>query len=304
VKKIKMGGGPEASAVGIGCMRFSGMSGKEVSEVIHVALDNGIDLFDHADIYGGGKSEALFGQVFANEPGLRQRMFIQTKCGIRKGFYDLSKEHIIEALEKSLARLNTDYCDMLLLHRPDTLMEPEEIGEAFESLAASGKVRHFGVSNMNPAQVALIQSACSHKLLVNQLQFGPASTAIIDTGINVNVKHKPGTERDGSLLEHHRLNKITIQAWSPLQYGFFAGTFLGNPQYAKLNEVLGRIAEGHGVTTATAAIAWILRHPAGMQAILGTTKAKHVEDISRACDFEMSREDWYEVYKAAGNELP
>jgi predicted oxidoreductase len=193
---------------------------------------------------------------------------------------------------------------MLLLHRPDTLMEPDEIAEAFEQLAASGKVRHFGVSNMNPAQVALIQSACTQKLLVNQLQFGPASTAIIDTGINVNVKHKPGTERDGSVLEHHRLHNITIQAWSPLQYGFFAGVFLGNEQYAKLNDVLKRIADAHGITPAAAAIAWILRHPARMQAILGTTKAKHVEDISRACSFEMPREDWYEVYRAAGNELP
>jgi predicted oxidoreductase len=183
-------------------------------------------------------------------------------------------------------------------------MEPEEIGGAFEILAASGKVRHFGVSNMNPAQVELIQSACASKLLVNQLQFGPASTAIIDTGINVNVKHKPGTERDGSVLEHHRLKNITIQAWSPLQYGFFAGNFLGSDKYPKLNEVLGRIGGEHGLTPAAVAIAWILRHPAGMQAILGTTKVQHVEDIAKAGGFVMTREDWYEVYKAAGNELP
>jgi predicted oxidoreductase len=304
MKRIKMGGGPEASAIGVGCMRFSGMPSAEVSNVIHTALDCGIDLFDHADIYGGGKSEALFGQVFKDEPELRGKIFIQTKCGIRRGYYDLSREHIVGSVEKSLARLNTDYIDMLLLHRPDTLMEPDEVAEAFETLAASGKVRHFGVSNMNPAQVALLQSACTHKLLVNQLQFGPASTAIIDTGINVNVRHKPGTERDGSVLEHHRLNNITIQAWSPLQYGFFAGVFLGNEQYAKLNDVLRRISDEHGITPAAAAIAWILRHPAKMQAILGTTKARHVEDISRACSFEMTREDWYEVYKAAGNELP
>ncbi len=304
MKLIKMGGGPEASAIGIGCMRFGGMSPAEVSNVIHTALDNGIDLFDHADIYGGGKSEALFGRVFTDEPGLRKKMFIQTKCGIRRGFYDLSKEHIVESVEKSLARLNTDYVDMLLLHRPDTLMEPDEIAAAFETLSASGKVRHFGVSNMNPAQVALIQSACVHKLLVNQLQFGPAATAILNTGLNVNVPHKPGVERDGSVLELSRLNKITIQAWSPLQYGFFAGVFLGNEQYAKLNEVLSRIGGERGITPAAAAIAWILRHPAGMQAILGTTKARHVEDISRACSFDMAREEWYEVYRAAGNELP
>jgi predicted oxidoreductase len=305
MKRIKMGGvGPAAAAIGIGCMRIDGMAVKDVSALIHGSLEAGIDLFDHADIYGGGGSEALFGSVFAGEPSLREKIFIQSKCGIRDGCYDLSRGYIIKSTEDILKRLNTDYLDMLLLHRPDTLMEPEEIGEAFEALQTRGKVRCFGVSNMNPAQVALIQSGAAQKLLVNQLQFSPTNTGIVDAGINVNVPKAAGCECDDSVLEWHRLQGITIQAWSPLQYGWFEGTYLGSEKYPQLNQVLNRIASETGTSPAAAAIAWILKHPANMQVIPGTTRLDRVLEMAKACDIPMSREVWYEVYLAAGNRLP
>jgi len=215
MKRIRIGGdGPEASAIGIGCMRIASMTPGEVEGIIHCALEQGIDLFDHADIYGGGESETLFGAAMARKPGLRDKLFLQSKCGIRKGQYDLSGEHILRSADQILSRLRTDRLDMLLLHRPDALMEPEEIAGAFDRLRRAGKVRFFGVSNMNAAQIELIQSHVSGRLIANQLQFSAAHTAIIDSGINVNV---PGAPCGDSVLEYCRLKKVTIQTWSPLQ---------------------------------------------------------------------------------------
>lgn len=305
MKNINMGGSNlAASAIAMGCMRIGDKTPKEVSELIEAAVRNGINLFDHADIYGGGTAESVFASGLSLSSVKREDIILQSKCGIRPGFFDFSKEYIIESAENILKRLNTEYLDVLLLHRPDTLMEPEEIDEAFDKLISSGKVRAFGVSNMNPMQMEYIASKINHKIIVNQLQFSAAHTGMIDAGFNVNMRNDAGIDRDGSVLEYCRMKDITIQTWSSLQYGFFEGTFLNCDKYPELNNVLERMAEEKGVTVGTLAIAWILRHPAKMQAVVGTTSTKRIEEIAKAADVNMSRPEWYEIYRAAGNTLP
>ena len=238
-------------------------------------------------------------------PSVREKMLIQTKCAIHDGIYDFSKEHILRSVEGSLRRLKTDYVDFLLLHRPDTLMEPEEVAEAFDVLRRSGKVRHFGVSNQKPLQMELLNRALDgEKLLIDQLQFSVCHTGMVDSGLNVNMKNSAAQDMDGSVLEYCRLNNVTIQPWSPFQYGFFEGVFIGSDRYPELNAVLDRIAEERGVTSSAVAIAWILRHPARMQPIVGTTNAARLKEICAASRVELSRAEWYEIYKAAGNRLP
>ncbi|MFH5185266.1 aldo/keto reductase family oxidoreductase [Paenibacillus sp. TAB 01] len=294
----------KTSVISLGCMRIAEMEEKEVSHLIGTAMDAGINLFDHADIYGGGKSEEVFAKAVDMRPSVREHMFIQSKCGIRKGFFDFSKEHILSSVDGILSRLNTDYLDLLLLHRPDTLVEPEEVASAFDTLQGSGKVRHFGVSNQNPMQIELLSQTLNQKLAVNQLQFGPAATGMIDFGLNVNMANEASINRDGSILEYCRLKEITIQTWSSLQYGFFAGTFLNKELYPELNAVLNRMAEEKSVTNAAIAIAWVLRHPAGMQPVLGSTNAQRVAEMAKASEVSLSRMEWYEIYRAAGNKLP
>lgn len=305
MKYINLGGsGLRASAVSLGCMRIADLEKGEVEKLVNTALEHGINFFDHADIYGGGKSEEIFAQAVGMNPGVREKMLIQSKCGIRKGFFDFSKEYILESVDGILKRLKTDYIDVLLLHRPDTLVEPEEVAEAFTRLQESGKVLNFGVSNQNPMQVELLSRYLKQPIIANQLQLSLASTGMIDSGLNVNMKISPSIDRDGSVLEYCRLKNITIQCWSVVQYGFFEGTFLGSEKYAELNKVLDRMAEEKSVTPTTVAIAWLLRHPAQMQAVIGTTKAARVVESARAADIELSRPEWYELYRAAGNQLP
>ena len=305
MKYINLGGsGINASAIALGCMRMSEMNTTELSTLVNKCLELGIDFFDHADIYGGGVCEELFGKVLKENKTLRDRMVIQSKCGIRNGFFDFSKKHILDSADGILKRLGIDSLDFLLLHRPDTLMEPDEIASAFSILQDSGKVRHFGVSNMNSEQIEFLQSALKQKLVVNQLQFSAAHTGMIDSGIYVNMKFEQSMDRDGSILEYCRRKDITIQTWSSLQYGFFEGTFLNSEKYPALNKVLDRIANEAGVKSSTVAIAWILRHPANMQVIPGTTNLTHITEIAKACDIELSRQQWYEIYQAAGNKLP
>lgn len=305
MRYVNIGGsGLRASVISLGCMRISDMDLKGISELVDQALELGINLFDHADIYGGGKSEEKFARAIGMNPEIRGKILIQSKCGICKGYYDLSAKHILESVDNILMRLGTEYLDILILHRPDTLMEPEEIAAAFERLEMSGKVRFFGVSNMNPMQIELLSKYLKQKLIINQLQFSVAHTGIIDSGLNVNMANAPGIDRDGSVLEYCRLKNITIQAWSPLQYGFFEGTFIGNEKYAGLNRALDRIAKEKGVTSAAVAVAWILRHPANMQAVVGTTKKGRIAEIAKAADIELSRAEWYEIYCSAGNKLP
>lgn len=305
VKNINVGSsGLTASAIGVGCMRISELSVKEVARLVDVALGVGINLFDHADIYGGGLCEELFGKLFQEEPALREKLIIQSKCGIRQGYYDLSKSYILSATDNILRRLNTDYLDVLLLHRPDSLMEPEEIGEVFDTLHRQGKVKHFGVSNMNPGQIALLQAHTGHKIIANQMQFSIACSGMVDSGIHANVPNQGGDSRDESVLEYCRLKGITIQTWSPLQYGFFEGVFLGHEKYAKLNVVLDELAGKYGKKPSAIALAWILRHPANMQVITGSKSVERILQMAEATDVAMEREEWYEVYRAAGNILP
>lgn len=305
MKYINLGGsGLRVSAVSLGCMRISDMEKSEVSKLVGTAMEQGINFFDHADIYGGGKSEEIFAQAVGMNAGVREKMLIQSKCGIRKGFFDFSKEYILESVDGILKRLKTDYLDVLLLHRPDTLMEPEEVAEAFTLLQESGKVRNFGVSNQNPMQIELLGRYLRQPIIANQLQLSLASTGMIDSGLNVNMKISPSIDRDGGVLEYCRLKSITIQCWSVVQYGFFEGTFLGSEKYPELNRTLERLAEEKSVTPTTIAIAWLLRHPARMQAIVGTTKSARVIESARAADVELSRPEWYELYRAAGNQLP
>jgi len=305
VKYINIGNEEiKASSIALGCMRISDKPTKQVEELIDTALEEGINFFDHADIYGGGKSEEVFGKVLKKKKGLRGKIIIQTKCGIRSGYYDFSKEHILKSVEGSLKRLGTDYIDILLLHRPDTLMEPEEVAEAFSILHSSGKIRNFGVSNFNPMQIELLSKYLNQRLIVNQLQFSIVHTGMIDFGFNVNMKVDQAINRDGSVLEYCRLKGITIQAWSPFQYGFFEGTFLGNEKFKELNEKIDEIAIQKGVPSIAIPIAWILRHPAKIQAIVGTTNPARLKDICKAADIELTREEWYALYRSAGNKLP
>jgi predicted oxidoreductase len=295
----------KVSNIIMGNMRLTQLSLPEVEKLIRTAMEEGINFFDHADIYGDGKCEELFSDAIQMNPSIREKMVIQSKCGIRSGYFDFSKEHIIRSVDGILNRLKTEYLDILLLHRPDPLMEPVEVAEAFEELHSKGKVKYFGVSNHNPLQIELLQKYISKKLVVNQIQFSIAHTPIIDSGIAINMKMDQSINRDSSILEYCRLHDITLQAWSPFQKGFFEGTFLGdNQQYSELNIVLNRLAEKYSVTNTAIATAWITRHPANIQVVLGTTNPERLKDACKGSDLSLTRQEWYEIYKAAGNMVP
>lgn len=290
--------------IALGCMRIAGMEVKDVETLLKTSLEEGINYFDHADIYGGGQSEEVFAKAVASGGLRREDLLIQSKCGICDGYFDFSKKHILEAVDGILTRLNTDYLDALLLHRPDTLVEPEEVAQAFDHLEKSGKVLNFGVSNQNPMQIELLKKYVKQPLLFNQLQLSVMRTGMIDTGINVNMKVANSVDHDGSILDYSRLNDMTIQAWSPFQYGFFEGIFLNNDKFPEVNQVIDQLADKYNVTNSAIAVAWILRHPAKIQTIIGTTKPSRVKDMSKASQVKLSRKEWYEIYRAAGNVLP
>lgn len=303
MKKIQFGTSDlQAASVILGCMRLNGA--ENPVEVIETAYEQGIDFFDHADIYGGGECETIFGKALKETSIKREDIIIQTKCGIRKGMFDFSKEHIVTSVEASLQRLGVDYVDALLLHRPDTLVEPEEVASAFDQLESQGKVKYFGVSNQKPMQIELLKKTVKQPLLANQLQFGIKHTEMIDQGIHVNMTDDPSIDRDGSILDYSRLNEMTIQAWSPYQYGFFEGVFIGNEKFTELNQTLDRISEKYNSTATGLATAWILRHPANMQVIAGTMNTQRIKEIAKASEIVLTREEWYEIYRAAGNILP
>ena len=304
MKRIEMGRAFSASAVSLGCMRMASLDEKKVDAIMNAALDNGIDYFDHADIYGRGECERLFGEFLKRNKSVRDKIKIQTKCAIHDGQYDFSKEHIIKSVEGSLSRLGIDSIDVLLLHRPDTLMEPEEVASAFDELETSGKVKYFGVSNQNMMQIELLKTAVKQPIISNQLQFSVTEAGMVTSGMNVNMKNAESTMRDGFLLEYSRLKNITIQAWSPFQYGFFQGNFVDNDDFRELNEKLGEIAEKYDLTKTGVAAAWIMRHPANMQVIAGTMNPKHLTEICKAADVTLTRAEWYEIYRAAGHCVP
>ena len=297
----------EVSEVVLGLMRISEMTVDQVEDLIESALAVGINAFDIADCYGHGKCEQILGEVLKRRPDLREKMWIQSKCGIRMEeftYFDFSKEHILEAVDGILKRLNVDYIDSLLLHRPDALMEPAEIAEAFDLLKAQGKVIDFGVSNQNPMMMALIQKDVNQPLVANQLQLSAAFTPSFDAGFHVNMKQEAGIVRDSSIFEYCRLHDVVIQAWSVLQFDYFGGVFLGSEKYPELNHVLNRLAEKYHVSPSAVAIAWVLRYPAKMQAVIGTTKKARVAEAAKAAEIQLTRKEWYEIYLAAGNDLP
>jgi predicted oxidoreductase len=294
------------SEIALGCMRIDALAPAAVDALLTAALDVGVNFFDHADIYGAGKSEEVFASSVKRLGLARSSYVLQSKCGIRPDVhtFDFSKEHILRSVDGILGRLNTDHLDVLLLHRPDALVEPDEVAAAFDALQAAGKVGHFGVSNQNPTQIALLKKSVRQPLVFNQLQLSVAFTPLIDAGIHVNNKDDAAVVRDGGILDWCRLNDITVQAWSPFQYGFFEGVFLDNPKFPVLNRVIDRIAGEYGVTNTAVAVAWISRHPARIQTILGTTTPQRVKDAAQSQGFVLTREQWYEIYRAAGNTLP
>ena len=297
----------ELSEIVLGMMRIEDKSVKEVEELVETALSVGINAFDLADIYGRGRCEELLGLVLKNRPDLREEMWIQSKCGIRIEeftYFDFSKDYIIKSVDGILQRLKIDHLDSLLLHRPDALMESDQVAEAFDLLYKQGKVRDFGVSNQNPMMMELLKKDVKQPLAVNQLQLSAAFTPGFESGFHVNMEDSQAAMRDGSIFEYCKLHDVVIQAWSVLQFGYFKGNFVGNEKFQALNQVLERLAIKYGVTPSTIAISWILRYPAKMQAVVGTTNPKHLREVSQAANFSLTRKEWYEIYLAAGNNLP
>lgn len=294
----------QGSRIALGCMRLAALDLASAKEVLKTAVDTGMTFIDHADIYGGGQSEVRFRDATKALELSRDQFILQTKCGIRDGYFDFSKEHILSSVDASLERLGTDYVDFLVLHRPDVLVEPEEVAEAFSQLKKAGKVKHFGVSNQNRFQMELLQTYLDDPLAVNQLQLSPAHTPLFDAGLNVNMRNQAAIDRDNGTIEYCRLNQTTIQAWSPFQIDLGKGLFAGHPDYVALNATLTRLADHHQVSVEAVVIAWILRHPAKMQAIVGSMSPDRLKKISKATQIALSRQDWYAIYRSAGNALP
>lgn len=294
----------EVPVLAVGCMRINGLDKPEAERFVQTALDHGANFFDHADIYGGGVCEEIFADAIHMNGTVREKILLQSKCGIRKGRFDFSKEHIMGSVDGILRRLRTDYLDVLLLHRPDALVEPEEVAEAFDQLHRSGKVRHFGVSNQKPMQIELLKKCVEQPIVANQLQLSITNATMISAGIHVNMLEESALDRDGSILDYCRLKDITIQPWSPFQYGFFEGVFLNNDKFPELNTKIDEIAKKYEVSNTTIAIAWLLRHPAHMQPVTGTMKVTRLLDCIKASEIFLTREEWYEIYRSAGNVLP
>jgi predicted oxidoreductase len=292
-------------AVAVGCMRINKLEVSEAARFINAALDLGANFFDHADIYAGGASEEIFARAIDMKPAVREKIILQSKCGIRPGVaFDFSKAHILASVDGILKRLKTEYLDVLLLHRPDALVEPEEVAEAFGILHVSGKVRNFGVSNQNPGQIRLLQKYLKQPIAANQLQLSITNCSMISQGMHNNMEDEFALGRDGGILDFCRLNDITIQPWSPFQYGFFKGVFLDNPEFPKLNAKINEIAKKYGVTNTSITLAWLLRHPAKMQPVTGTMNISRLKDCVNAARITITRDEWYEIFLAAGNVLP
>ena len=305
MKTMKLGtSNLEVPVLAVGCMRIKTLDKQQAEAFINTALEHSANFFDHADIYGDGVCEEIFSDAIQMNSSIREKMILQSKCGITRTSFDFSKEHILEAVDGSLKRLKTDYLDVLLLHRPDALVEPEEVAEAFDILSASGKVRNFGVSNQKPMQIDLLKKYVKQPLIANQLQLSIMHANMISNGINVNMESHEAVDRDGSILDYCRLNDITVQPWSPFQYGFFKGVFLDNDKFPELNNAINKIADKYQVSNTAITIAWLLRHPAGMQPVTGTMNKNRLVECTKAADITLTRQEWYDIYLAAGNILP
>ncbi|WP_026496548.1 aldo/keto reductase [Butyrivibrio sp. WCD3002] len=305
---INIANGPQnVSRIILGCMRMPALDVDGAAKIIKTASEAGINFFDHATCYGDGEAETRFGDAFPLTGLKREDIYIQSKCGLHfdRQEFDWSKEDILSSVDGILARLKTDYLDALLLHRPDLLFDPEEVAEAFDKLHSEGKVRHFGVSNVTPGQLELLKKYVKQPLVFNQLQFSLDQTQLIDTVLYLNNKTTDRSiDRDNGILDYCRLNDITIQAWSPLQIGMFRGCFVDHPDFPELNAALAKIGDKYGISKTAVAIAWILRHPAKMQAIAGTMNPAHLKDICDATKANLTHHEWYELYLASGKFLP
>ena len=308
MKTLNIVNGPQkASRIVQGCMRIPDLTKEAAAEVIRTAYDCGINFYDHATCYGNGSAESKFAEAFPLTGIKREDIFLQSKCGLcfERNEFDWTKENILSSVDDSLRRLNIDYLDSLLLHRPDVLFDPEEVAEAFDLLEESGKVRFFGVSNVVPMQMELLKKYVKQPLVINQLQLSLEQSQLIDQDLYMNNKTTEySVNRDGNAFDYCRLNDVTIQAWSPLQVGMFQGTFIDNPDFPELNKTLGELAERENVSKSAIAIAWILRHPAKMQAIIGTMDPVHIKEMCAAYDVTLSHHDWYALYLSAGKFLP
>lgn len=301
-----------SSAIALGIMRMNKLTVDAAEQVLETTHDAGINYIDSSDIYGHGKSEEIFGAVFAKSSLKRDDFYIQSKTGIYENKnldykttrYDFSKKHIISSVDGILTRMKIDYLDSLLLHRPDALMDPAEVAAAFDELQKEGKVRHFGVSNFNPMQVELLQAGLSQRLSINQLQISVMHTGPIDFNIHTNMTDARSIDHDRGILDYSRLHQMTVQAWSPFQYGQIEGNFIGNPKFPEVNEALQKLADQKGVSKNAIAAAWILRHPAVDQVIIGTMTPAHLIDSAKGADISLSAQEWYDIYLAAGNDLP
>lgn len=305
IPKMMLGkAGLEVPVVAVGCMRMSQKTAQEARALIEAALEEGANFFDHADIYGRGRSEEIFAEAIGMTPRVREGLILQSKCAIHDGMYDFSREHILSSVDGSLKRLKTEYLDVLLLHRPDILMEPDEMAEAFVRLKAEGKVRHFGVSNHNPMQMQLLQKSLPMPLAADQLQFSITNSTMITSGVNVNMLNDAAVDRDGGVLDFCRLNDITIQPWSPFWHGLREGVYVDNPMFPELNAKLKEVAEKYGITPTGVVIAWMLRHPAHMQPVAGSMNPARMKEILAGANVRITREEWYGIYKSAGFKLP
>lgn len=313
MRQIKIGNTNfSASAIAFGIMRMNKLSVDEAVKALETAHDTGINFIDSSDIYGHGKSGEIFGEALEKSSLSRDDFYIQSKTGIfedesqnyKTTRYDFSKEHIIKSVDGILSRMKIDYLDSLLLHRPDALMDPAEIAAAFDELQKDGKVRHFGVSNFNPMQVELLQAGLSQKLLINQLQLSVMHTGPIDFNIHTNMTDARSIDHDRGVLDYSRLHNMTVQAWSPFQYGQIEGNFIGNPKFPEVNDALQKLADKKGVSKNAIAAAWILRHPAIGQVIIGTMTPEHIVDSAKGADISLTAQEWYDIYLAAGNDLP
>jgi predicted oxidoreductase len=299
-----------APNVVLGLMRIADKSDEEIRELVRAGREAGIDFVDHADIYGGElhTCERRFAEAMALSPSQRDEITIQTKTGIVTDgwYYDFSYEHIVESVEGSLAALRTDRIDILLLHRPDALVEPEEVARAFDALESSGKVRAFGVSNHTPHQIDLLRKYVRQPIVANQLQLSVTHAPIVAQGVAANMlaEQQAVTLDGGGIVDYCRVNDITVQAWSPFQAGFFTGVFLGSPDHPELNAVIDRLAARYGVPAIAIATAWITRHPAQMQVVLGTTSPERVAGAAQGSDLPLTRAEWYELFRAAGHIVP
>lgn len=306
MKMIRIGKNMEKDpAVVVGMMRFSSLNKEEAEHYVMHAVERGANYFDHADIYDAGACEALFGEVLKQHASLREQLVIQSKCGIVPGkMYDLSREHIVTSVDASLKRLHTEYLDYLILHRPDVLMDPEEIAYTMDYLVKQGKVAKFGVSNMNPMQLELLLRYVRQPIAINQLQLSLPHSNMIAAGLETNMTSEGAINRDGYVLDYCRVHNITVQAWSPFQYGQIEGCFIDDPKFEALNEVMATLAKRYDTSKTAIAAAWIFRHPANMQLVAGTTKEDRLDEIIAASRLKLKREEWYALYMAAGHILP